>query len=331
MKTPILVAALGCLTLLPALGQYVFFVDDFESAETPTNPGSDQLLYPEEDGLIVGANRFNSSNVYLDGYFSFPAPNNAFGAEVDVPAGAFCNIATGEGGAEQGEQVLTVYNDYNNNAAQEAGELLDANVYLEYYLVEEDLGTTVTFVFDAKMGNLDLTPLTGVPAGSAPPFTPEAEAFVKVLNPLAGFVTDVADVEDATLFPETWETYSVSIDIPDDEEWVGRALQAGFRNKTSQYQGSGIFYDNISLTSNRVEVLDPVPMILSTAKTGNKFSATFQSDPGFEYEFLKGQSPEGPYDDFVDFVVGDGSVLTVSDFSATEDRAFYKLESLPIP
>jgi len=171
------------------------------------------------DGWLVFANVFTSGGVYLYGYGPFPAPNDG---------AAFCAIVTGEGGPAQGAQQLSVFSDYNNTD-HGLGNIIETNVFQEQTIEAGDVGGTWTFSFDAKMGNL---------AGAS-----EAEAFIKTLDPGAGFATTNHFTVDMTSIPNTWGTYSLQITI--DAGLVGQILQIGFTTRASNYEGSGVFYDNV--------------------------------------------------------------------------------------
>lgn len=302
----------------PLSGQtYTFFEEDFESipAASPIDNSVEPPLEPErlQNGIIVGANVFDARNNYKYGYFGFKAPNIA------GDGAHFSNVPTGEGGPDQGTKVLAVFSDYNNTAAQQGGDLVDANTYVEFFLEEADLGTTVTFQYDAKLGNLDQAPLS---AG----FVPEAEVFLKVLNPSTGYSVVVADLRDASTFPTTWGTYTLTITIPNDQAWIGRLLQAGFRVKTSEYRDSTTFYDNLLLTSDRVE---PEPGRIEVVKYGREegvFSVTFESVDTRNYE-LQRRVPGGdwePVDSIFDAFAPEETLFDNA-ADATQPTALYRV------
>ena len=187
---------------------------DFESM-APPSPGA--LL---GDNWLVFANVYDSGGAYLYGYGPFPAPNDG---------AAFCAIATGQGGAPQGNQQLSVYSDYNN-PDHGVGHLIESNVFQEQTIEAADVGATVVFTFDAKYGNLE---------GAS-----EAEAFIKTLDPGAGYATTNHVTIDMTTVPSTWSTYSIQLAI--DGGLVGQILQFGFTTRASNYEGSGIYYDNVN-------------------------------------------------------------------------------------
>lgn len=331
MKTPAVVFAITTLILQPVLGQYVFFEDDFESAP-PAAPNGDPVPLLG-NGMLIGAEVYDETNVYLYNYFTFDAPN------ITGDGARFCNIAGEQGGLDQGAQVLSVFSDYNNSAAHTAGgetspgsgiytggDLVNAIVFVEYFVEEADLGTTVTLTFDAKVGDFQASPVLG----TVPPFDPEAEAFIQVLDPANFFQAyPNRDSYDTDQIGVEWGAYSVSLTI--DPSWEGKLLQAGFRSKTSNYQASGVFYDNVSLTSNRVEIVDPGPTITSMLWLDDVFEVVFESKTGFDYKLFKSTSVEGPYETEVDSNAGDGFEVTLFDDSATEAKAFYVLDEQPTP
>ncbi len=190
------------------------YSQDFEGM-APPSPGA--LL---GDNWLVFANVYDPGGTYLYGYGSFPAPNDG---------AAFCAIATGQGGPPQGDQQLSVYSDYNN-PDHGAGYLIETNVFQEQTIAAADAGTTVVFTFDAKYGNLE---------GAS-----EAEAFIKTLNPGAGYATTNHVTIDMTTVPPSWGTYSIQLAI--DSGLVGQILQFGFTTRASNYEGSGIYYDNVN-------------------------------------------------------------------------------------
>jgi len=173
------------------------------------------------DGWLVYGNVFSPTNVYLYGYGPFPAPNGS---------GAFSAIDLNQGGVPQGLQQLSVYSDYNN-VDHAVGRLIESNVYREQTIVAGDVGKTWVFAFDAKRGNL---------AGAS-----TAKAFIKTLNPAAGWALTNFVTADMTTIPETWTNYSISLTI--DASLVGQIFQIGFLNTATFYEPSAIFYDNVDL------------------------------------------------------------------------------------
>ncbi len=171
-------------------------------------------------GWLVFGNVSSPIGTYLYGYGPFPAPNDG---------AAFCAIDSAQGGLSQGAHQLSVYSDYNNVAEHTAGNLVEANVFREWTVGAANVGSTWTFEFDAKRGLL---------AGAT-----TAIAFIKTLDPGAGYALTNFLTLDMTTISTTWERYSISIVI--DAGLAGQILQIGFANTATNFEPSGVFYDNI--------------------------------------------------------------------------------------
>jgi hypothetical protein len=172
------------------------------------------------DGWFYFANVFDPGGGYLYGYGPGPAPNGG---------PAFSAVASGQGGASQGAQQLVVYSDYNNGDHAN-GNIIEANVFQEQVVGAIDAGTQWVFQFDAKLG--DILPNS------------TALAFIKTLDPNAGFALSNFITVDMTSIPATWGTYMLSITI--DPAIVGHIFQIGFLNTATNYTPSGVLYDNIN-------------------------------------------------------------------------------------
>jgi len=216
IATAATLASLMCFTAAAGYAQLSAYSQDFEGLvqADPNALGN--------DGWKIFANVFDGSWNYLYGYGTFPAPNNPGDP-------AFCLIASGEGGVPQGAQQLVVFSDYKNTD-HGIGNIIEANVFQERTIGAGDVGTTWNFLFDAKKGDL----------GGAS----TALAFIKTLDPNNSFAQTNFITVDMTSIPATWGTYSLSIAI--DNGLVGQILQFGFLSYASNYEPSGIFYDNIN-------------------------------------------------------------------------------------
>ena len=177
-----------------------------------------------DDGWLGFANVFLADGTtFAYNYGVFPTPNGT---------GAFSNVATGEGGPTQGAQQLVVFNDYNNaDHGNGSNNRIEANVFREWNIAASDVGTTVTFSFDAKRGDI---------AGAS-----TAAAFIKILDPNAGFALTTFETVDTTAISTEWNRYSASTTIQANQ--VGSIFQIGFLNVASNFDASGVFYDNIAL------------------------------------------------------------------------------------
>ncbi len=214
------VASLAILLAVPSTGlaDLAPYSQDFESMD------QGDLSALGNDGWLAYGNVFGPDWAYWYGYGAFPAPN-------DPSAPAFSLVAAGEGGPDQGAQQLVVLSDYNNGDHGN-GAWVEANVYQEMVVGAADVGSTWTFVFDVKHGDLDLQST--------------ALAFIKTLDPSAGWAMTNFLTVDTTPLPDTWGTHSISISI--DPALEGQILQIGFANTATAYEPSGMFYDNINFT-----------------------------------------------------------------------------------
>jgi len=203
------------------------YTQDFESLDqmSPTALS--------DDGWLVFGQVVDADGVPKFGYGPFPAPNGTPG---------FSSIVTGEGGPDQGAQQLVVYNDYNccdpNQGHRNGTDRVTSLVFQEPFTLgnpisADDVGKTLEFSFDARRGNIN------DPTGSS-----TALAFIQTLDPNAGFAqTNFVSVDMTNLPAGTWDRYSISLTI--DAGLVGQYLEFGFSSTASNFDPSGVFYDNI--------------------------------------------------------------------------------------
>jgi hypothetical protein len=223
----------------------VFYEENFESLDQAS--GTALGTAPGGAGFLVFGNEFLPDGTPIQGYGPFSAPNGTPG---------FCSIALEQGGPEQGAQVLVIYSDYNNGANQEAGNLVEANTFQEPFsnpdtlITAADLGT-YTFSFDAKRGDINDPTLPRCDP-TAPEYTPNppcdstAVAFIKTLDPSAGFATTNNITVNTTAIPDSWNRYSIQIVV--DNALIGQVLQFGFAATATNFEPSGVFYDNLLVT-----------------------------------------------------------------------------------
>lgn len=215
LKKATLLALTASATLMApsSMAALMTYSQNFEAMDA----GSPTAL--TEDGWKVFANVFDAGGGFLYNYGVFDAPNGS---------GGFSNVATGEGGPDQGAQQLVTFSDYNN-ADHGIGNLIETNVFQEQIIDSSDLGSEWTFSFDAKMGDL---------AGGS-----TAIAFIKTLDPNAGFSLSNFVTIDMTSIATTWDTFAMSLFI--DPSLDGHILQFGFATTATNFDPSGVFYDNV--------------------------------------------------------------------------------------
>lgn len=226
IKVFLAVAALVCM--IPAASFAIdYYSQDFEGMSQADN---DALA---NDGWLVFANVFGPDMGYLYGYGVFAAPNNS---------GAFSQIDINQGGADQGMNQLAVFSDYNNTD-HAIGNYIEANVFQERAITSDDLGMYY-FNFQGKLGNLE---------GAT-----TAIAFIKTLDPSAGYAQTNFITVDMTNASADWNDYQLSIEVGSELE--GQILQFGFSNTATNYEGSGVLYDNIDFFIEGTVATEPTTL-----------------------------------------------------------------------
>ncbi len=228
MKFSYIALAALALVLQPASlvrAQLSSYSQNFEGMIPAENVIPNSL---SNDGWLVGANVFQPDGAtFLYNYFAFPAPNGG---------SAFSGVVTGEGGPDQGNNQLSVYNDYNNAGSHDAGHRIEAIVFRDMgNITAADVDKTYQFSFDVKQGNIG-----GTPASTA-------TAFIKVLNPSAGFSQVAIDSANTTAVGANWAGDVLSLTV--QPGWEGNLMQIGFTNTASNYQPAGVFYDNVNFSA----------------------------------------------------------------------------------
>ncbi|MDH3888894.1 MAG: VPLPA-CTERM sorting domain-containing protein [Gammaproteobacteria bacterium] len=208
----------------------VTYTQDFEGM-TPNQGFSDPDAVPpfvndlDADGwqiygIVYETNPYNNPSAIIAGqYGPFPAANG--------DPGSIQGVAEEQGGLPQGDVVLSKYTDYNNEPAMLAGQYVSASTYQEQTVGAGDVGSTWRFSYDAKMGNLEA----------------DSSAFAYILT--QDFVNggEAFSSNDSTNLPAEWNRYFVDLEISAD--MIGDNLTFGFGATAANYNGSGIFYDNL--------------------------------------------------------------------------------------
>jgi hypothetical protein len=223
------IAMISAMAFAPASNAALGYSTDFESFVTGD-------VEDFKIGNIV------NGGAWWGGIYGAPGDyNNGYSAIVN------------EGGVPQGDKQLSVFSDYNPWSPFTAGPgtEVQAFVYRDAGFIDaSDVGTTMTFSFDAKLGNL-----------AAPS---QAEAFIKVLDAVGGTYDEWVNLtfdSDANLTTD-WSGGSVSFLV--DASLIGQLVQIGFNN-TGTVDGAGVWpptgvvYDNLCLGANCGAPAVPVP------------------------------------------------------------------------
>lgn len=184
-----------------------------------------------EDGWLLFGAGFDSTNTtQLYTYGVFPAPTTS---------GQISAIATGEGSTAQGVQYMNIYSDYNNGD-HATGNWVRTSVFQEQTIAPGLPTGIYTFTFDAKR------PGVGWGTSSAIQF-----AFLKTLDPNNFGITSEVTMDMSSVSDLDWNSFTLSIDL------AGRAgdiLQFGTETQATNYEPSGVFYDNMSFVGGTIDV-----------------------------------------------------------------------------
>jgi beta-glucanase (GH16 family) len=226
----------GCQATARAPGDAPSTIEYEQDFEALNQADPDALA---NDGFVVFADVWIGevgTGVFLYQYGTFPAPNGGPG---------FSAIANGEGGTAQGSQYLNIYSDYGN---QDHGNGLTINTSvfqelrdLENRITAADIPSCWTFTFDYK------SPFQNGIADPASNAT--ANVFFVTLDPNAGFAaTNDIRFDTTAASNMDWASGSIRIDLS-DPLLVDQILQVGFNTTATNFEDSGVFYDNLELTS----------------------------------------------------------------------------------
>ena len=211
-------------------GPEVEFAENFESFDI------NNISALGDAGWLVFGAVFDALDNFVTQYGAFPAPNT------NSPA-AFSVLVPDQGGDEQGAVQLSIFSDYEccfpNIGHRNGTDVVESNVFREWTIEASDgffpkVGSEITFSVDAKRGNIE--------------GTSTALIFIKTIDPNDNFAQTNFVTFETTNIDETWQRYDVSLDLS-DPLLEGQLLQVGFQVNASNFAGSGIFYDNVEVTS----------------------------------------------------------------------------------
>ena len=237
--TKAVVAATAAVLMAPASwGAVTPYSQNFEALSPSSATALSSAGFLIFGAVFDGAPTPAPYGVFKFGYGTFPAP---------TISGNFSSIASGEGGVPQGAQYLNVFSDYSCCVGPLQGhqdpsapfDYVESNVFIEQSIGPADVGAgkVWTLTFDAK--------LPGDTLGCEPATTSDCLAFIKTINPAAGFATtNLVTFDSQTLTNTGWSTHSLTINLA-SALLNGQLLQFGFVSTSKQFGPTGVYYDNI--------------------------------------------------------------------------------------
>jgi hypothetical protein len=184
-----------------------------------------------DDGWDLFVTVFNNSdNSVAYTYGVFDAPNDINNPNISVISDATA--------APVDQQGLAVFSDYQNGDHGN-DRTLEVNVFQEQSIGAGDIGETYRFsvvaapVLDGNGENV----LNGTMSTTM--------AFIKTLDPNAGFATTNFITADTTALAPGNTPIDLDIQLS-DPLLAGQILQFGFVNTATNFEASGVNYDNVS-------------------------------------------------------------------------------------
>ena len=192
-----------------------------------------ESLNATSSSALSGAGFVIYQNVYTDQ--ALTNLQSSIGPELALNnMNRFAHVVTGQGGTgtAQGGQQLRVISDYLSGNQL---KYVDALTLQQQTIGADDLGSTWSFSFDAKLDDI----ASDISGDSS------ASAWIRTIDGTNTLGETRLDINTANL-GSNWGTYVISLLI--DPSWNGKTLEYGFKSAAKNYSPSGVYYDNLSLT-----------------------------------------------------------------------------------
>ena len=177
-------------------------------------------------------------------YGPFPAPN---ASAPGVPP-AFSAVGSGAAGPAQGMQYLNVFSDYECCSGGQGHrdesmpyDRVQSIVFQTQEIGATDIGSIWAFSFDGRNATDDM----GAPRGCDTDGSSDCTAFIKTIDPVSGFQTNLVPFDSSTLSNADWSRHTIQIDLS-DPLLEGQLLQFGFESIAEQFGNTGVYYDNLA-------------------------------------------------------------------------------------
>ena len=270
-----LVVSFLLLTCMKSIAAITSFSEDYEGLAVASENGHSTFQgYNESElsslGWKVGANVFDGTpslysdddrGEYLYFYGWYPAPNT-------TTSPGFSQVrnedADNDGGTTNYLNIFSNYNDFNVHASPPTS--INSLFVKEFVIDASDIGKTITFTFDAKRPAENLYIGTTYDQSAAVGnncISCTAGAFLKTIDPSTNYSQTNYVIEDMSWISQsTWETFSISLELS-EPLLEGQVLQVGFENFATNFENTGVYYDNVNLEISGVPLPAGIYLFLS--------------------------------------------------------------------
>ena len=145
----------------------------------------------------------------------------------------------------EGNKFLNFFANYSNinvhdrlNCSPCSPNLQEGiSFFKQFDFTDTDTASGTTWVFDFEFISNPDFPITG---------DTQTSAFIRVFDPSNNLLYENNLDTRSLAQPDSWTTGQLSVAL--DPNWIEGYLQIGFYNLTGNYDGSGMFYDNVNFS-----------------------------------------------------------------------------------
>ena len=209
----------------------VFAIASSAEAQLPPAPPATPLANYSEDFDDLTS----SPEVLGDAGFAVFSDNGGLGAYFGATPGEGPQISALGVDEETGNQFINVYANYDNGGVHEDPTLNESiSVFQSRTFTGDDAAAAGTYIFNFDFASNEDEPLSG---------TTTTGAFIRVFDGAFNLLDEATF--DTTAATPTFAPGQIQVTLnPNFTD--GGVIQFGFNNRVGRFEGSGIFYDNLS-------------------------------------------------------------------------------------
>ena len=253
------------LTCMKSIAAITSFSEDYEGLAVASGEPNLELaiLGWRRTGLVFDGITLEDGSDYRGTYWYFygwQTPSNTHGEDWAL----IQNEDADHSGATT--NYINFFSDYNNaNAHANSPNSVNAILAKEFVIDANEIGKNITFTFDAKRPKVNDYGLgdNSNAVGNGCSFTCTAGAFLKTIDPSNNYSqTNYITLDTSSISQSSWETFSISLDLS-EPLLEGQLLQVGFENFATNFDNTGVYYDNVNLEISEVPLPAGIYLFLS--------------------------------------------------------------------